>query len=135
VAMGPGSLGTDSTLGFAGLEVAGLLQTVEALYREPIVALRWSDVDRRERHRGVSHHAITALRLTDAQAKVPIPKGATIPDVGDHEVVEVDVPDVGALFKEAGLDVRTMGRTPEEDPGFFAFAGAAGVAAAERVGR
>jgi hypothetical protein len=133
VAMGPGSLGTDSTLGFTGLEVAGLLQTAEALYREPIVALRWSDVDPRERHRGVSHHAVTALRLTDANARVPIPRGAAAPDVGDHEIVEVDVPDVGALFKDAGLDVRTMGRTPEEDPGFFAYAGAAGVVAAERV--
>jgi len=135
VGMGPGSLGTDSTLGFAGLEVASLLQTAEALYREPIVAVRWSDADRRERHRGVSHHALAALRLTDAHAKVPIPKGATIPDVGDHEVVEVEVPDVALLFKEAGLDVRTMGRTPEEDPGFFQYAGAAGVVAAQRVER
>ena len=133
VAMGPGSLGTDSTLGFTGLEVAGLLQTAEALYREPIVALRWSDADPRERHRGVSHHALTALRLTDAYARVPIPRGATVPDIGDHEVVEVTVPDVGALFEQAGLDVRTMGRTPAEDPGFFAYAGAAGVLAAERT--
>ena len=76
---------------------------------------------------------MTALRLTDANARVPIPRGAAAPDVGDHEIVEVDVPDVGALFKDAGLDVRTMGRTPEEDPGFFAYAGAAGVVAAERV--
>ena len=133
--MGPGSLGTDSTLGFAGLEVASLLQTAEALYREPIVALRWSDADQRQRHRGVSHHALAALRLTDAHAKVPIPKGAAIPDVGDHEVVEVEVPDVALLFKEAGLDVRTMGRSPEEDAGFFQYAGAAGVVAAQRVER
>jgi hypothetical protein len=50
--------------------------------------------------------------------------------VGKHEVVEVDVPDVGAIFAAAGIDVRTMNRTPKEDPGFFAYAGAAGVFAA-----
>jgi hypothetical protein len=87
----------------------------------------------RERHRGVSHHALTALKLTPEPVVVPIPTGSPRPKVGDHEVVEVDVPDIGALFKEAGLEVRTMGRTPEEDPGFFAYAGAAGVVAAQRT--
>ena len=132
VAMGPGSLGTDSALGFSGLEVANVL-ALGALGREPIVALRWSDADTRERHRGLSHHSVTALKLTQGPVVVPVPKGAPRPKVGDHEVVEVDVPDVGALFKAAGLDVRTMGRTPAEDPGFFAYAGAAGAAAADRT--
>jgi hypothetical protein len=133
VGMGPGSLGTDSPIGFSGLEVAAILQAAESSYYLPIVALRWSDADPRERHRGLSHHSVTALRETPATAVVPIPKGAPRPNVGDHEVVEVDVPDVGALFENAGLDVRTMGRTPAEDPGFFAYAGAAGVLAAERL--
>lgn len=134
VGMGPGSLGTDSALGFSGLEVAGIL-AFGVLGRESIVALRWSDADPRERHRGLSHHSVTALKLTPIPVVVPVPRGAERPRVGDHEVTEVDVPDVGALFKDAGIDVRTMGRTPAEDPGFFAYAAAAGVAAAERVGR
>jgi len=134
VGMGPGSLGTDSALGFSGLEVASVLG-LGTLGREPIVALRWSDADTRDRHRGLSHHSVTALKLTQGPVVVPVPKGAPHPKVGEHEVVEVEVPDVALLFKKAGLDVRTMGRTPEEDPGFFAYAGAAGVAAAERVGR
>jgi hypothetical protein len=132
VGMGPGSLGTDSPVGFSGLEVASVLN-VASVAMEPIVALRWSDADPRERHHGLSHHSVTALKLTNTPVLVPIPKGAPHPKVGDHEVVEVDVPDVGALFKAAGLDVRTMGRTPAEDPGFFAYAAAAGVAAAERT--
>jgi len=140
VSMGPGSLGTDSSLGFSGLEVAavlalGELDTAETVRREPIVALRWSDADGRPRHRGLSHHAVTVLELAPAPVIVPVPRGAPHPEIGDHVVVEVDVPDVGALFDEAGLDVRTMGRTPADDPGFFAYAGAAGVVAAERVGR
>jgi hypothetical protein len=134
VAMGPGSLGTDSALGFSGLEVAAVLG-LGVLGRESIVALRWSDADSRERHRGLSHHSVTALKLTEHPVVVPVPTGSERPRINEHEVVEVDVPDVGGLFEQAGLDVRTMGRTPDEDPGFFAYAGAAGVAAAERVGR
>ncbi|MBV8162306.1 MAG: DUF3866 family protein [Acidimicrobiia bacterium] len=132
VAGGPGSLGTDSALGFSALEVAAVL-AMGTLGREPIVALRWSDADPRDRHRGLSHHSRTALELTPGPVVVPVPRGSAHPKLGDHEVVEVSVPDVAALFKTAGLDVRTMGRTPEEDPGFFAYAGAAGVAAAERT--
>jgi hypothetical protein len=133
VGMGPGSLGTDSELGFSGLEVAAVLDAAEALCHEPIVALRWSDADARERHRGLSHHSVTALHLTRATATVPVPRGAPRPNLGEHDVVEVAVPDVGSLFEEAGLDVRTMGRTPKDDPGFFAYAGAAGALAAARV--
>ena len=134
VGMGPGSLGTDSALGFSGLEVAAVL-TVASFAREPIIALRWSDADRRERHRGLSHHSAMALKLTPVTVVVPVPKGAPQLEVGEHEVVEVDVPNVAELFEEAGLDVRTMGRSPDEDPAFFAYAAAAGVVAAERVGR
>ncbi|MBV8984271.1 MAG: DUF3866 family protein [Acidimicrobiia bacterium] len=134
VGMGPGSLGTDTVFGFSGLEVASVLN-LGVLGRDAIVALRWSDSDPRERHHGLSHHAVTALKLVPEPVIVPVPKGAPRPKIGNHEVVEVDVPDVGALFKDAGLDVRTMGRTPDEDPGFFAYAAAAGVMAAQRVGR
>jgi hypothetical protein len=47
-----------------------------------------------------------------------------------HRVRTVPVPDVGALLAAAGVAVTTMGRSPEDDPGFFAVAGAAGVVAA-----
>jgi hypothetical protein len=133
VGMGPGSLGSDSELGFSALEVAATLQVAESMERTPIVALRWSDADHRERHRGLSHHCATALRLTSARATVAVPIGAPTLELGRHNVIRVDVPDVAALFKAAGLDVRTMGRTPADDPGFFAYAAAAGVAAAERT--
>ena len=133
VGIGPGSLGSDSELGFSALGVADTLQVAASMEMTPIVALRWSDADARDRHRGLSHHASTALRLTSARATVALPMDAPELEFGRHEVRRVDVPDVGALFKDAGLDVRTMGRTPAEDPGFFAFAGAAGVVAAQRT--
>jgi len=124
VGMGPGSLGTNTELGFSGLEVADVLNAAAALDLSPVVALRYSDADDRERHHGVSHHATTALRITHAHVTVPIPRGEAPPHVGDHAVVEVDVPDLG------DLGVTSMGRTYADDPKFFAYAAAAGVAAA-----
>jgi hypothetical protein len=88
----------------------------------PIVAVRYSDADARERHQGPSHHTMTAIALAARQLVVPSPDDA-----------DVDVPDVPGLLSAAGLRVTTMGRGPEEDPGFFRWAGAAGVAAAGNV--
>jgi hypothetical protein len=50
-------------------------------------------------------------------------------------MVEVDVPDVAAALAAHGLRVTTMGRGPERDPEFFAFAAAGGVAAGELARR
>lgn len=124
VAMGPGSLGTNTELGFSGLEVADVLNAAAALDHSPVVALRYSDADPRDRHQGVSHHASTALRITHAAVTVPIPRGEPRPGLGDHTVVEVDVPALG------DLGVTSMGRSQADDPKFFSYAAAAGVAAA-----
>jgi hypothetical protein len=125
VAMGPGSLGTGTSYGFSGLEVAGILDAAEAMLCRPVVALRYSEADSRDRHRGVSHHGRTALEVTTAQVAVPIPAGEPSPDLGEHEIVEVEVPDVG------DWPYTSMGRTPTEDPKFFQYAAAAGLYAAQ----
>jgi hypothetical protein len=65
---------------------------------------------------------------------VPVPRGEHV-DLEGHDVVEVDVPDIGALLDAHGLNVTTMGRGPDDDPVFFAYAGAAGVAAARLLRR
>jgi hypothetical protein len=129
VAMGPGSLGSDTELGFSALEVADVLNAVAALDHSPIVALRYSDADPRERHQGISHHASTALRLTRASVTVPVPRGEPFPGVGNHHVLEVDVPDLAQLDVD-GEGITSMGRTPADDPKFFTYAAAAGVVAA-----
>ena len=125
VGMGPGSLGTGTEYGFSGMEVAAVLEATEAMSFQPVVALRVSGADPRDRHQGVSHHARTVLDVTTARAIVPIPRGEPHPDVGDHDVVEVDVPELG------DLGVTSMGRSQDEDPAFFAYAAAAGVYAAQ----
>jgi hypothetical protein len=134
VGPGPGVVGTASTLGFSGLEVAGVVAAATLVGGRPVVAVRFSDVDPRDRHRGISHHTVTALGAAAHPAVVPVPLGGAglaAGLVGRHSVVEVDVPDVGALLRRHHLDVTTMGRRPTEDPGFFRWAAAAGVAAAQ----
>lgn len=135
VVVGPGLgiVGTGSELGFGGLEVAAVVDAVTCLGGRPIVAVRYSDADARERHRGVSHHTRTALGWAHTAARVPVPRGEPAPALdGDlHTVVEVDAPDMGALLAAHGLALATMGRGPAEDPAFFRYAGAAGVAAAQ----
>src|SRR5690606_17071476 len=75
VGMGPGVVGTGTTLGTTGVEVAGIVDTATALGAEPLVCVRASSADARDRHRGISHHTATALALARSGAVVPVPLG------------------------------------------------------------
>ena len=119
-AIGPGVVGTGTKLGHTGLDVVTTADATAAMGGTPILAVRFSEADQRERHQGPSHHTMTAVELAARQLVVPSPD-------------ELDVPDVAALLDAAGLRVTTMGRGPAEDPAFFAWTGAAGVAAASNV--
>lgn len=135
VAMGPGVVGTGTRLGTTAIEVASVIDLVDALGGHAIVAARASEADGRARHRGLSHHTVTALELCRASATIALPDharydalSAAIPD--RHRVVRVEIPDVAAGLADAGLAVTTMGRGPSEDPWFFEVSAAAAVAAA-----
>jgi hypothetical protein len=134
VAMGPGVVGTGTRTGTSAIEAAIAIDAVSALGGRPVAVVRYSDADARARHRGVSHHTVTALRCAHSRASVAVPVGEPAPDFGDHQVVHVDVPDMTALLASLDLAVTTMGRGPAEDPGFFRYAGAGGVAAAQLLG-
>jgi hypothetical protein len=134
VGTGPGVVGTGTGTGTSAMEVASVLDAAAALGGAPVVAVRWSDADRRERHSGVSHHTITALATAHCRLRVAIPRGGDASWAGGHDVVEVDVPDMKALLADTGLNVTTMGRGPAQDPGFFRYASAAGVVAAQLLG-
>ncbi|MGH9118757.1 MAG: DUF3866 family protein [Acidimicrobiales bacterium] len=138
VGMGPGVVGTGTGLGTTAIEASGVLDAADAIGGDPILAVRASSGDARDRHRGISHHALTVLRLVRAQVTVPLPVGfegrdPRPPDLDRHAIEEVDVPDMGSVLDRAGLRVTTMGRGPATDPLFFAAAGAAGILAANRV--
>ena len=128
--IGPGAVGTGTTIGHSGVDVATIVNATIGQNGRAIVSVRYSDADERFRHRGVSHHTVSALALARPGAIVPVPRGEPRFVAEGHDVVEVDVPDVRALLEAAGLEVTTMGRGPADDPGFFAYAGAAGAAAA-----
>jgi hypothetical protein len=126
-AVGPGIVGTASTYGHGGVAAAEAANATLALAGVPIVAVRASDADERERHRGVSHHTRAALTLCLGDVVVPWPQEHDAPDwLEPHR--DVDVRDWERVC--AGLPLSHMGRGPDDDPLFFAAAFAAG-----RVGR
>ena len=130
VGMGPGVAGTGTELGTTAVEAAPALDAAAAAGGTPVLCVRASDGDARERHRGISHHTRTVARLTSSApwvATVPA-DAADLPGVRPAEVP--DGPDPAALLAAAGLDVTTMGRGPDRDPLFFAAATAAGRLAA-----
>jgi hypothetical protein len=146
VAMGPGSAGSATRLGFSGIEVGPVLDAATALNGRPIVALRASFADPRPRHRGVSHHSITALSVaTRSRVRVPVPcvggeqERRLRADLADaqidvrHEIVDVDPIGAVQLLAAAGLRIESMGRPAADDPVLFESAAAAGIVAAEAV--
>jgi hypothetical protein len=121
--IGPGIVGSGSGLGHGGLAVAEAANVAAALHGRAIIAVRYSTGDPRERHRGVSHHTRSALRLVLGAREVAWPRGLD-PDATLGEVVEVDVE--GWSDACAGLSLSHMGRGPTDDPWLFASAFAAG---------
>jgi hypothetical protein len=110
--VGPGIVGTGSRLGHGALALADAANAALALGGRPVLAVRTSEADARERHRGVSHHARTVLDFC----------------LGDV-VVPDDLDGVGWEQACAGLPLSHMSRGPEEDPAFFRAAYGAGIAA------
>ena len=126
-AIGPGVVGTASRLGHGGLAAADAANAASALGGTAVLAVRVSEADERDRHRGVSHHTRTALELCLGEVRVAWPRGLDAPDwLAERE--EVDVGD----WRDActGLTLSHMGRGPDDDPWFFAAAFAAGRLAA-----
>jgi hypothetical protein len=141
VAQGPGQAGTGTSFGFSGAQVAEALHAAAALGGRPVACLRVSAADRRERHRGVSHHSLTVLgRLTLVPVTVAVPVVAdpalraligeqleAAGVAGRHALVAVHPRhEAGELLATWNLKVATMGRGPDDDPAFFQAAVAAG---------
>jgi hypothetical protein len=141
VAMGPGVVGTGTALGTTALEVGPIVDAAAGLSGRPVLCVRASSGDGRERHLGVSHHTqTTATFFINESYLLPVPSGdehldglIDIIHGSEAETVSIDVPEVADLLTAAGLRITTMGRGPTEDPVFFRFAAAAGIAAAQRL--
>jgi hypothetical protein len=129
--IGPGVVGTASRLGHGGVAAADAANAASALGGSPVLAVRVSHGDARERHRGVSHHTRAVVELCLGRAAVAWPAGLEAPEwLEPREEVEVG----GWEEACAGLPLEHMGRGPGEDPWFFAAAFAAGRLARGLVG-
>jgi hypothetical protein len=128
--IGPGIVGTGTSLGHGGVVAAAAANAANSLGGIPIIAPRVSAADERERHRGISHHTLAALELCLGPVKVAWPGGLAAPD----ELSAVDEVDVSGWREAcAGLPLSHMGRGSDEDPDFFAAAFAAGRLAASLI--
>ena len=145
VALGPGITGTSTPFGHGGIAQGEAINAVSALGGRAVAVLRLSFADARARHQGVSHHSLAALATVAlGAATIAVP---TLPQSQSAEVdnslqesgvwsrhTRVDVP--AAILPDTGeLRMRSMGRSPEDDPAFFLAAAAAGTVAAGLCGR
>ena len=138
---GPGIVGSGSELGHGGMDAVETAHASLILGHETLLAPRMSSGDPRQRHRGLSHHTATVLRMLLGDVRVPAPRGgvAVAPPgesldelrrvCGDrHEIWPREAP--VDEYAESGLPATHMGRGIGEDRLFFAAALAAGDALA-----
>jgi hypothetical protein len=135
---GPGNLGTSTPWGFSGVSAGEAVNAVSVLGGRPVGALRLSDADPRERHRGVSHHSLTAFgRVALAGADLVVPNGLDAGLAGRvaddleplrarHRVVSVPVGGLDSALRQLPVSLSTMGRGLDEDHAYFIAAAAAG---------
>jgi Protein of unknown function (DUF3866) len=121
---GPGILGSATALGHGGMVALESAHTAAALGCQVVICPRRSSADRRARHRGLSHHARMLLELALVPFIVAHAGERPRAGFGRHEWRPGDADLDG--YAASGLPARTMGRTLEEDPEFFAAALAAG---------
>ncbi|HEU4675846.1 MAG TPA: DUF3866 family protein [Motilibacteraceae bacterium] len=137
VTQGPGNLGTGTRWGFSGVSAGEAVNATAVLGGRPVASLRVSAADPRPRHRGVSHHSLTAygrVALAPADVVVPLLPGAFGEQVraaagalGErHRLVEVDVAGLEAVLRACPVPLSTMGRGLDEDLPAFLAAAAAG---------
>jgi hypothetical protein len=137
VAQGPGNLGTGTRWGFSGVAAGEAVNAAAVLGGRPVASLRISDADPRQRHRGISHHSLTAYgRVALARADVVVPDlpgdfGARVrAEAGAlgarHDLVTVGVEGLRDVLAACPVPLSTMGRGLDEDLAYFLAAGAAG---------
>lgn len=155
VVQGPGNLGTGTRWGYSGVAAGEAVNATAALHGRPVASLRVSGADPRPRHRGISHHSLTAygrVALATADVPVPVPSAQVegMPGWGAeltgqireqastltprHHLVDVPADDaLLAALRTSPAGLRTMGRGLDDDPASFISAAVAGVHAQQLV--
>lgn len=137
VAQGPGNLGTGTRWGFSGVACGEAVNAASVLGGRPVGSLRISEADPRERHRGISHHSLTAYgKAALARADIVVPDlggefGARVlaaaqPLAHRHSLVRVSVAGLEQALAASPVPLSTMGRGLQDDLAYFLAAAAAG---------
>jgi hypothetical protein len=134
---GPGIAGSGTLLGHGGMAALDTAHASLILGLETLIAPRMSSGDPRPRHRGLSHHTATVLRMLLGDVRVPAPAPASAPGAADgaldelrracgdrHQISEREA--AVDEYAESGLSATHMGRKLADDRLFFATGLAAG---------
>lgn len=148
IAPGPGVTGTGTKYGFSGMEVGENVNRVASLDGTPVVIPRISFADPRERHRGLSHHTLTALKTAAfSPAYLPLPymgeeemqqMNAQLLEhdlFNRHRVCAVSMDGHDLWSAEEKRLLHSMGRDSDEDPYIFAGPAAAALFTGSILGR
>lgn len=136
---GPGNLGTGTRWGFSGVACGEAVNATAVLGGRPIGSLRISAADPRPRHRGVSHHSLTAygrVALLPADIAVPAFTGdlvtlgaqveADVVGLERHRLHRIELDGLVEALTQTPVRLSSMGRDLDQDPGYFLAAAAAG---------
>jgi hypothetical protein len=149
LSQGPGNLGTGTRWGFSGVSAGEAVNAAAVLGGRPVGSLRISAADLRDRHRGVSHHSLTAYgRVALRRCDIAVPDFRTEPDLASliepvrdamaqlsaHRLVTVDLAGLRDVLARSPVELSSMGRGLADDPGYFLAAAAAGRHAAALLG-
>jgi Protein of unknown function (DUF3866) len=143
VTQGPGNLGTGTRWGFSGVVAGEVINAAAVLGGRPVGTLRISGADSRERHRGVSHHSLTAYgRVALCQADIAVPDLAgdgspamaelaqtidvAVRQLSRHRLITVELSGLRTVLAASPIRLSSMGRGLDEDPAYFLAAAAAG---------
>ncbi|GIG61304.1 hypothetical protein Lfu02_56760 [Longispora fulva] len=134
VTQGPGNLGTGTPWGFSGVSTGEAVNAAATLGGRPVGSVRLSTADERPRHRGVSHHSLTAYgRVALAPADLVLPRGCDpgyveqlAPLAGRHRIVQVDPAGLDEALRALPVTLSTMGRGLDAEHDYFLAAACAG---------
>ena len=145
ICMGPGVVGTGTKWGFTGIEQGEIINAVNILKGRAIAIPRITFKDKRDRHKGLSHHTLTILEqvaLQPAEVCLPVLSGHESKFLKEqirerklddkHTFVTMDAGQVMDYAKDLKIPFFTMGRSAEDERYYFLAAGAAGFLAAQR---
>jgi Protein of unknown function (DUF3866) len=151
VSQGPGNLGTGTRWGFSGVNAGEAINAAGVLGGRPVGTLRISGADSRARHRGVSHHSLTAYgRVALFQADIAVPDlagdgspamaalagsvAAGVRQLSQHRLIMVDLTGLRTVLAASPIELSSMGRGLDADPGYFLAGAAAGRHATTLIG-